>query len=49
MNNKQKIYDFILHKIKHPVGCPKWAKSNKECECGLDEIRKLTMEEINGK
>jgi hypothetical protein len=23
------------------MGCPKWFKVNKACECGLDEMRTL--------
>jgi hypothetical protein len=47
--SKEKIYDFVLNILTHPIGCPKWGKPSKECTCGLEEIRKLIKEEQNGK
>ena len=44
MTDQEKIDDFILNRLTHQIGCPKWGKAHKPCECGLDEIRKLIKE-----
>lgn len=42
MDNKtayERLADFILNKSTHRQMCPKYVRTDKECKCGLDEIR----------
>ncbi len=47
-SNKEKIYTFVMEEIKHPAGCPKWARAERQCNCGLDEARELIKQERAG-